>query len=117
MLNPNLISGIPVILYEKTVTGYDAFNREIVEEKPVTVENVLVQPLERTTDAQTESTNLFPEKMSFVLGIPKSDTHNWDDSRVEFWGHVFRSENGAWQGIEDLVPGPWNKKVLVRRYD
>ena len=117
MLNPKLIRGIPITLYVKTEGNTsDAFNKPTVTETAVTVNNVLVQPLERTTDAQVEDTNLTAKKVSYVLGIPKDDEHDWNDVKVEFFGQTFRSENGPWQGIDDLIPGDWNKKVLVRRY-
>ena len=36
------IKGESVVLYEKTLTGYDAANRPVYTETPVTVENVLI---------------------------------------------------------------------------
>lgn len=117
MLNPRLLRGIPVTLYEKAQTGTDAFNRPIFEETAVVVENVLVQPMQRTTDVPTESTDLTGEKTSYILGIPKGDAHDWKNKRVDFFGSSFRTESGEWQGIGDLVPGDWNRKILCRRYD
>lgn len=116
MLNPRLLSGIPVVLYVKEQTGVDAFNRAVFSETPVTVENVLVQPMERTTDLQTESTDITGEKTSYILGIPKADSHDWKNCRVDFFGSSFRTESGEWQGIDALIPGDWNRKILCRRY-
>lgn len=115
--NPRMLSGIPVTLYTKTVTGRDAFGRDIVTESPVTVENVLVQPLQRTTDVPTEETNITGEKTSYILGIPKTDAHDWKNSRVEFFGETWRTESGEWQGIDALIPGDWNRKIVCRKYD
>ena len=113
-----LIRGIPVVLYVRTDTGEtDAFGRAIVTETPVTVENVLVQPLQRTTDVPTEETNITGEKTSYILGIPKGDTHDWKNARVEFFGETFRTESGEWQGIEALIPLDWNRKIVCRKYD
>lgn len=117
MLNPRLLSGITVTLYEKTDAGADAFGRTVYEETPVEVPNVLVQPLERTTDVPTESTDISGEKTSYILGIPKGDAHEWKNRRVAFFGQSFKTESGAWQGIETLIPGDWNRKILCRRYD
>lgn len=116
MLNPRLLSGVPVVLYVKEQTGVDAFNRAVFAETPVTVNNVLIQPLERTTDVPTESTDITGEKTSYILGIPKTDNHDWKNCRVDFWGESYQTESGEWQGIDHLVPGDWNRKILCRRY-
>ena len=50
-----LIEGIPVILYERTQTGEDAFHAPVYTETPVTVENVLITPVDNAavvTDLQ-----------------------------------------------------------------
>lgn len=50
-----LIKGIPVILYERTQTGEDAFHAPVYTETPVTVENVLITPVDNAavvTDLQ-----------------------------------------------------------------
>ena len=36
------ISGETIILYEQNTTGKDDFNRDITEEIPVTIENVVI---------------------------------------------------------------------------
>ena len=117
MLNPRLLSGVTVTLYEKTQTGVDAFNRPVYEETAVPVSNVLIQPMERTTDVPTESTDLTGEKTSYILGIPKTDADDWKNRRGDFFGSSFRTESGEWQGIDELIPGDWNRKILCRRYD
>lgn len=109
-----LIKGIPVTLYERTQTGIDAFNQPIFEETPVTVENVLVQPT--SAEDVATSTDLYGKKAEYILGIPKGDTHNWIDSKIEFFGYTFKSFGFPTQGIEELVPGEWNKKVMVAIY-
>lgn len=47
------------------------------------------------------------------MGIPKGDTHDWEDVIVEFWGKRWRQYGRIIQGIEDLVPLDWNKKITV----
>lgn len=110
-----ILKGIKIKLYEQEQTGPDPFNRPIIEETPVDVENVLVgQPAESEV---LDTMNLTGRKIVYVLGIPKGDQHDWTDKKVEFWGQAFRTVGIPEQGIEDLVPLSWNKKVKVERYE
>jgi hypothetical protein len=53
----------------------------------------------------------------YVLGIPKGDIHDWSaGTLVQFFGETWRIFGHGIEGIEDLVPGPWNKKVMVASY-
>ena len=109
------IKGESVVLYEKTLTGYDAANRPVYTETPVTVENVLIgQP---STEDITSGYNLSGKQIDYVLAIPKGDTHQWTDRTVEFWGMKFRTVGIPTQGIESLIPLDWNKKVKVTAYE
>ncbi len=109
------LKGIPVTLYEKTLTGYDAANRPVYTETPVTVENVLIgQP---STEDITSGYNLSGKQIDYVLAIPKGDTHEWVDRTVEFRGAKFRTVGVPTQGIESLIPLDWNKKVKVTAYE
>ena len=83
------IKGVPVTLYEKTLTGYDAANRPVYTETPVTVENVLIG--EPSTEDITNEYNLSGKRVAYVLGIPKDDTHEWADRTVGFFGQKFRT--------------------------
>ena len=106
--------GKPVVLHEKTYAGVDAFNNPIYTVKKVTVENVLIgQP---STDDITASIEMYGKRIEFMLGLPKGDTHNWEDTVVEFFGHTFRTFGFTQEGIEENVPTPWHKKVRVERY-
>lgn len=108
------IRGIPVILHVKTQAGVDAFNNPVYADSTVTVDNVLVgQP---TTEELTGSIELYGKKIEYMLGIPKGDTHVWEDTEVEFFGQRFRSFGKVLQGIEANVPTRWHKKVQVARY-
>lgn len=118
LFNPHLIRGIPVTLYVRTDSGTtDAFGRAVVTETPTVVDNVLIQPLQRTTDVPTEETNITGEKTSYILGIPKGDAHDWKNCRVSFFGDTFRTESAEWQGIASMIPGDWNRKIVCRKYD
>ena len=109
------MKGITVILYERRQVGVDSLNNAIYEElPPVPVDNVLVgQP---STDDVINSLNLYAKSLDYVLGIPKGDTHEWENCEVEFFGKRFRSFGNAIEGIEDNIPGPWHKQVKVQRY-
>lgn len=108
-----LIHGIPIILYSKTQTGTDGFNRPIYSEEPVTVENVIVEPM---TDTEIlETFNLTGRRATYRLCLPKGDAHDWIDKTVEFFGHRWRTIGEPLEWIEDMVPLSWNKKVRVER--
>lgn len=109
------MTGASIILHVKTRVGADAFNAPIYAETPETVTNVLIgQP---TTDDMNDSIALYGKKIEYMLGIPKGDTHDWEDSTVEFFGQKFRTFGAVIQGIEANVPTPWHKKVRVERFD
>ena len=106
-----MIRGITVTLYERTQTGTDALNYPVYTETPVDVQNVLVAPV----DAQEvlDTLNLTGKRAVYQLGIPKGDTHNWEDCRVDFFGQSFRVIGPVIEGIEELIPLSWNRKVQV----
>lgn len=108
------IKGIPVTLYAKEQTGVDDFERPIYEEKAVIVDNVLIgQP---TTEDITNELNLSGKQIAYVLAIPKGDENSWTNAVVEFWGEKYRTIGFPTQGIEEMIPLAWNKKVRVERY-
>jgi hypothetical protein len=109
------IEGITVILYDKIQTRTDPFNKPIYEEVPIEVENVLVSPT--LSDDIVTTMNLTGKKAVYTLGIPKGDTHNWEDKKVHFFGEDWRTFGIPLQGIEALIPLDWNKKVTVERYE
>ncbi|MBR3272596.1 MAG: hypothetical protein IKF98_01640 [Clostridia bacterium] len=109
------MTGITVVLYERTLAGYDALNDPIYAQTAVPVANVLVgQP---TTDEVTSSIDLYGKKVEYMLGLPKGDTHNWEDTVVEIWGKPYRTFGATIQGIEANIPTPWHRKVRVCRYE
>lgn len=110
-----VIKGIPVILYEKTQVGVDGFNAPVYEETPITIQNVLVG-LPTSTDI-TDAINLYGKQAIYTLGIPKSDSHNWENTTVEFFGHKWKTFGFAIKGIDHLVPLDWNSKIMVERYE
>lgn len=110
------IRGIDVILYEKTKVDEDAFGAPIYTETEVTVKNVLVIPSEQATEI-IDDLRLEGKKAVYVLAIPKGDNHNWKDVKVKFFNETFKTFGMPKQGIEEMIPLDWNKKVMVERYE
>lgn len=110
-----MIKGIPVTLYERTQTGTDAFNAPVYAETPVTVKNVLVTPV--SDKDVIDALQLYGKRAAYELSLPKRDSHDWKDCRVDFFGQSFRVFGLGKEYIEANVPGPWNKKVLVEAFE
>lgn len=109
------MTGVTVTLYERQQTGVDAFNDPVYSLVPVEVPNVLVgQP---TTDEVTSSVDLYGRKIEYMLGIPKGDAHDWEETAVIIFGQPYRTFGATIQGIEANIPTPWHKKVRVCRYE
>lgn len=107
--NAAILKGITVTLYVKTQTGTDPFGNPEYTEVPTSVANVLVHPA--SEQEITDTLNLTGRKAVYTLAIPKDDAHDWTNVRVAFFGQKFRTIGMAIQGIDDLVPLEWNKKV------
>lgn len=107
--------GITVILHEKEKTGEDGFNHPIFRETTVEVKNVLVAPA--SSEGIVTDQDLQGKKEVYILAIPKGDTHEWRGRTVEFFGKTFQTVNVPEEGIEELIPLDWNKKVKVERYE
>lgn len=110
-----MIKGITVTLYERTLSGTDAFNAPVWTETAATVDNVLVTPA--TMDDVVSSLQLYGKRMAYELCIPKGDAHHWEDSRVDFFGQSFRAYTPVEEYIEANVPLRWNRKVRVERIE
>lgn len=52
----------------------------------------------------------------YYLAIPKTDTHQWEGQLVQFWNATWAVIGIPTMGIDELIPGPWNKKVVVELY-
>ena len=107
--------GITVTLSVKTQTDTDDFGAPVYTETAVEVDNVLVAP--SSAQEILDSTELYGKKAVYTLGIPKGDDHVWEDQIVEFWGERWHVFGIPLQGIDELIPLSWNKKVTVERYD
>ena len=108
------IHGIPITLIDKQVVSVDPFGSPVVKDVEILVDNVLVAPA--LSDDVINQLNLTGKKAVYTLGIPKGDTHDWEDKEVEFFGQRWRTFGFVTEGIDDLIPLSWNKKVMVERY-
>ncbi|MDM7320500.1 MULTISPECIES: hypothetical protein [unclassified Streptomyces] len=108
------IHGIPITLIDKQVMSVDPFGAPVVKDVEILVDNVLVAPA--LSDDVINQLNLTGKKAVYTLGIPKGDTHDWEDKEVEFFGQRWRTFGFVTEGIDDLIPLSWNKKVMVERY-
>lgn len=112
------MKGITVTLYERTATSTpDAFNRTTYTETQVQVKNVLVSPATQGGEQVLDALDLTGRKAVYTLAIPKGDTHTWENCRVDFFGESWRVIGIPTEGIEDLIPLQWNKKVQVERIE
>lgn len=109
------IKGIPVILCSKIQVGEDRIKNPVYEYEEETIENVLVAPVSSTEVLDT--LNLTGRKIVYTLAIPKSDTHTWEGQLVKFFGETWRVVGIPERGIDALIPGDWNQKVQVERYE
>ncbi len=110
------MKGITVTLYDRTETDVNQLNEPIYTTTAVNVENVLVAPMSSEEVLQTYT--LTGRKAVYQLGIPKGDTHEWTAGKtVEFFGQTWRIIGAPEEGIEELIPLSWNKKVRVEKYE
>ncbi|WCZ54960.1 hypothetical protein [Latilactobacillus phage TMW 1.1365 P1] len=79
------------------------------------MDNVLVAPA--SADDITNQLNLTGRKAIYTLAIPKGDTHDWENKPVEFFGQRWKVFGIPLEGIDELIPLDWNKKVTVERYE
>ena len=109
-----MIRGIDVTLYAKTQIGTDVFGAPVYAENAEIVHNVLVG--EPSADDLVNEMQLYGKRLAYTLAIPKGDTHDWRNVKVEFFGQTFRTYGDVTQGIDALIPLVWNKKVKVEAY-
>ena len=109
------MKGITVTLTVRTQSGVDPLGVPVWTETTVEVADVLVAPAS-TEDVQ-DAMNLYGKKAIYTLGIPKGDTHDWTNTTVQFFGRRWRTIVLPLEGIEAMIPGDWNRKIVARRYD
>ena len=109
------IRGIRVVLVNKVKIGTDPLNHPIYEDTEVAVDNVLISPT--SSEDMADMQNLTGKKAVYTLAIPKGDTNNWEDCEVRFFDQTWRTIGFPTEGIEEMLPPSWNKKVMVERYE
>lgn len=108
------LKGITITLVNRIQTGEDDFGAIIYDDVEISVNNVLVAPT--SSDDIVNQMSLTGKKAVYTLAIPKGDTHDWEDKEVLFFGQRWRTFGIPIEGIEELIPLDWNKKVMVERY-
>lgn len=107
------IKGIRIKLINDVKIGADPFGNDITEEKTIIVDNVLVSPAD--TDDVANNLALHGKTVSYMLGIPKGDENEWTNAKVELFGEIFETVGEPIQGIEELVPLKWHKKIMISK--
>lgn len=109
-----LLQGMTITLYERHQTGVNAFNEPVFTEEAASVDGILICPA--STEAIADGMQLYGKHTVYELLIPKADDHIWENRTVEFYGQKWRTFGTVLQWMEQLTPGPWNRKVRVERY-
>ena len=111
-----MIHGMTVTLHHRIETGRDALNNPVYQwYETEDVEDVLVG--EPTPQERTDELNFSGKMIAYSLGIPKGDTHEWEDAIVEFFGHKFHIFGFPKEGIEANIPLRWHKIYKCERYE
>lgn len=106
--------GMTVQLAVTTQTGTDPFGVPVYTEELVDVDDVLVGS--PTAEDASETMSLYGKMCAFVLGIPKTDTHDWTDKEVIIFGERFKTIGYPVRGIDANIPLRWNRNVRVEKY-
>ena len=109
------IKGTNVVLVKKTKNGTDPFGNPIFRDTEIQIKNVLIAPV--STKDIIDNLNLTGKTAVYTLAIPKGDNNNWEDVEVRFFGQKWKTFGFTTEGIEELIPLSWNKKVMVERYE
>lgn len=109
------LRGIPVTLIDKSFQKADPFGAPVTTDLDIIVDNVLVAPA--STEDITNQLSLTGKKVAYTLAIPKGDVNDWVNKEVRFFGQRWRTVGVPLEGIEDMIPLDWNKKVMVERYE
>lgn len=108
--------GITVTIHPKKVSTPNSIGEAGFTYGPdIAVDNVLVAP--STAQEILDADNLYGKKAVYTLAIPKGDTNDWQDQWVTFFGLDWQTFGIPLEGIDELVPTAWNKKVTVMRHE
>lgn len=112
--------GETVILYEETPNGTLPTGEITYEVTPVEVHDVLIG--EPSSEELLSSVDLYGKSLRVILGIPKGDTHDWVNKRVDWtdaYGntHSFITFGYPITGVEANIPTRWHMKVRCAQYE
>lgn len=111
-----MLKGITIQLFVRGEITDPFGAPEIADGHWIDVDNVLYG--EPSTEDVINTLNLYGKHVSYVLAIPKGDTNDWTDTLVRLPdGCTYKTIGYPIQGIDNLIPLDWNKKVKVERYD
>lgn len=112
------MKGVTVTLKSKTQTGTDGFGQPIYITTDVSVDDVLVgEP--STADIENTIT-MYGKRIAYTLAIPKGDANVWAKSEVVLpapWSMTLKVIGDVTEGIEENIPGRWNRKVHLERLE
>lgn len=110
-----MIKGEKVTLIQKVQSGKDGFNHAVFTDTEIDVENVLVSPA--SSQDILDTVNLTGKKAVLTLCIPKSDTHEWENTKVRIRGKYYRTIGQPQHYTEANVPLRWNDTIQVENYE
>ena len=108
------MKGTTVQLVVKTKTGVDPLGEPIYEEALEDIQDVLVGS--PSADDITSTMELYGKHISYMLGIPKGDEHDWMDAEVIIWGERYHTIGYPITGEQENIPLRWGKNIRVERY-
>lgn len=114
------MKGMTVQIQVETVTGYDAFGEPTVTTAFESVSDVLVGS--PSSEEIVNSLQLYGKKITYVLGIPKGDSHNWTDATIVIpnpatgVSETYKTVGFPETGIQSNIPLRWGQNVKVERY-
>ena len=109
------IKGTSIFLVDNVKVGIDPFGAPILQKRKIPIDNVLISPT--SSEDVINQLNLTGKKSVYTLAIPKGDAHEWEEKEVFFFGKTWRVIGIPLEGLEELIPLEWNKKVMVERYE
>lgn len=108
------MKGTDIQIAVNTVVGYDEFGAPIIREDFETVKDCLVGS--PTSEQITDALNMYGKKLVYVVGIPKGDTHTWENRKVMIWGEMYQTFGFCMTGIQENIPLRWGQNIRVERY-
>lgn len=114
---PTMFSGQDVTLIIPVDSSQvDEFNVPIqADPTEVVVKNVLIKPA--NSDDKLSNTDPNGKTISYVLSIPKTDDHDWNNCFVSFYGRTWHVVGVPIIYDQNLTPLDWNKEVTVEAYE